>query len=118
MTPDGWRGFLLDMVARYRRGDTGKFESALTILEEQDAARAELRRKGYGWIGLSLLKTAQHEVPPAAGATKVIHTEDLGYSVVPRVAVASPTHTLRLDLEFECVHCQGRLAVRIAGEMP
>ena len=32
------------------------------LLEEADQAKQELRNKGYGWLGLSLLKTVQEEV--------------------------------------------------------
>jgi hypothetical protein len=33
------------------------------LIEEAEQAKQELRNKGYGWIGLSLLKTIIEEVP-------------------------------------------------------
>jgi len=44
-------------------------EESLTLLakliEEAEQAKQELRNKGYGWTGLSLLKTVIEEVPSA-----------------------------------------------------
>lgn len=60
MTFKGWKGLLENFI---NKKDKETFELLNIILFEQDKAKQELRNKGYGWTGLSLLETVQNEVP-------------------------------------------------------
>jgi len=43
------------------------------MLFESEQAKQELRTKGYGWIGLSLLLTVQQEVPNIRNTDEIPH---------------------------------------------
>ena len=60
MTYKGWKDLLEDFIDKK---DKETFELLNIILFEQDKAKQELRNKGYGWTGLSLLETIKQEVP-------------------------------------------------------
>ena len=60
MTYKGWEKLLIDFIDKK---DKETFELLNIILFEQDEAKQELRNKGYGYTGLSLLETVKQEVP-------------------------------------------------------
>lgn len=54
-----WKDYIMKIVLDR---DEEQLNLLAQLLEEADEAKQELRNKGYGWIGLSLLKTIQEEV--------------------------------------------------------
>jgi hypothetical protein len=51
MTRDGWRELVLNTMEKYMNGNAYALELLADLLAEQDAAKAELQRKGYGCTG-------------------------------------------------------------------
>ena len=60
MKAEHWKKHIIDIV---NFDDMESLELLTKLLEEADEAKQELRNKGYGWTGLSLLKTVIEEVP-------------------------------------------------------
>ena len=54
-----WKSYIIEIV---QDGKAAQIDLLSKLLEEADEAKQELRNKGYGWTGLSLLKTIQEEV--------------------------------------------------------
>jgi len=50
---------VLEAVRRHEEGDSRLLDGLSRLLEEQDAAKQVLRRKGYGWTGLGIEATAE-----------------------------------------------------------
>lgn len=66
MTREGWRALVVDAMSRFHAGNGEQLELLSRLLEEQDEARAVLRRKGYGETGIGWLDLVA-EVPRVAG---------------------------------------------------
>lgn len=56
MTTDGWRALAIAAVRQHDRGEDEMLDSLVQLLVEQDAAKAELQRKGYGCTGMPWLE--------------------------------------------------------------
>ncbi len=54
MTLEGWR-----LLVANTASDPELAELTARVLNEQDEAKQRLRDKGYGWTGLSILKTVE-----------------------------------------------------------
>ena len=61
MKEDVWKNIIVNSLDKK---DSVQIDLICEYLEQADQAKQELRNKGYGWTGLSLLKTVQEEVPP------------------------------------------------------
>lgn len=57
-----WEERIKEMV---NNNDEESIRLLAELIEEAEQAKQELRNKGYGWTGLSLLKTVIEEVPSA-----------------------------------------------------
>jgi hypothetical protein len=66
MTREGWRALVVDAMHRFHGGNGAQLELLSRLLEEQDQARAVLRRKGYGETGMGWLDLVA-EVPRVDG---------------------------------------------------
>lgn len=56
---------ILNAVNSLNEGDDSHVELLARVIVEAKEAQQLLREKGYGWSGLSLLKTVSQEVPDA-----------------------------------------------------
>ena len=54
MTKKGWKE-----IVQWAIEDDSRLDLLALVLEEQDRAKQVLRDKGYGCLGVSLLKTAE-----------------------------------------------------------
>lgn len=59
MKAEGWRDMIMMFATDALDGKPENLDRLAKQLEEEDAAKQCLRDKGYGWTGLSLLKTVQ-----------------------------------------------------------
>jgi hypothetical protein len=57
--------YMKKAVSQSNQGDDRALKLLATELQEGREAKQVLRDKGYGWIGLSLLKTIEQLVPDA-----------------------------------------------------
>lgn len=55
-----WNKYILELI---EDKDPEKINLLSKMLSDADQAKQELRNKGYGWTGLSLLDTVREEVP-------------------------------------------------------
>jgi hypothetical protein len=60
MTTDQWTEYVKKIVSE---NNIEAIELLVIMLSEAEEAKQELRNKGYGWLGLSLLATVEEEVP-------------------------------------------------------
>lgn len=60
MTTDDW---IIHIKKIVNENNSEAIELLAIMLSEAEEAKQELRRKGYGWLGLSLLATVEEEVP-------------------------------------------------------
>lgn len=52
MTVEGWKMLVLHAVSRYIAGDVEPLDLLALLLNEQDEAREQLRRLGFGCTGM------------------------------------------------------------------
>jgi len=60
MKTEEWKTYIKNIV---NEKDEDALMLLATFIEESEKAKQVLRNKGYGWTGLSLLKTVIEEVP-------------------------------------------------------
>ena len=68
MTSDDIKWAIISAVERYIKYDHNPnkleyIDLVSKVVIQADEAKQELRKKGYGWTGLSLLETVKTEVP-------------------------------------------------------
>lgn len=63
MKAAAWKSLVIRAVDSCKDGDCKSLELLSIVLEEHDLAKQLLRDKGYGWTGLSLVKTVETLVP-------------------------------------------------------
>jgi hypothetical protein len=60
MKAEFWENRIKEIVTN---NDNESIKLVAKLIEEAEQAKQELRNKGYGWTGLSLLNTVLEEVP-------------------------------------------------------
>ena len=60
MKAEFWNKRIKEII---QNNDEESIQLLSEMLEQSEQAKQELRNKGYGWTGLSLLETVLNEVP-------------------------------------------------------
>ena len=63
MRIESWKEIIFEGVDKANHGNHAQVDLIAQLLAESEQAKQVLREKGYGWTGLSLLKTVTELVP-------------------------------------------------------
>ena len=59
MKAEGWKELIREAAEEAEKGSSEKLDLLARHLEMVDLAKQELRNKGYGWMGVDILKTVR-----------------------------------------------------------